>query len=89
MTNISKERIIILANKIADRFCQNSLSRADFVRESGMSPHIIYTLFPDGGWTEVCKNAGLKTEGSGYPIEEESLLEEFTGCRLSFWHGQL
>lgn len=30
-----------------------------------------------GGWTEVCTEADLKTEGRGYPIEEESLLEEF------------
>lgn len=77
MTEISKESIIELAKEIAKRLGQNSLSRADFIRESGISSHYLYTLFPDGGWTEVCKSAGLKTEGSGYPIEEECLLEEF------------
>ena len=77
MTEISKEHIISLAKKIADRLGKDSLPRSDFVRESGISTHYIYTLFPEGGWTDVCKKAGLKTEGTGYPIEEESLLEEF------------
>jgi hypothetical protein len=77
MTEISKEQIISLAKKIADRLGKDPLPRSDFVRESGISTHYIYTLFPEGGWTEVCKNAGLKTVGSGYPIEEEGLLEEF------------
>ena len=77
MTDISRDRIIELAKEIANRLGQKSLSRVDFIRESGFSIHYIYTLFPNGGWTEVCKNAGLQTEGSGYPIEEESLLEEF------------
>lgn len=77
MTEISRDRIIGLAKKIASRLGQDSLSRVDFIKESGISTHYLYTLFPDGGWTEVCKYAGLKTEGSGYPIEEESLLDEF------------
>jgi len=77
MTEISKEQIIALAKEIANRPNKDPLPRSDFIRESGISIHYIYTLFPEGGWTEVCKKAGLRTESSGYPIEEEYLLKEF------------
>ncbi len=77
MAEISKEKIVKLAKEIADRLGQDFLSRPDFVKETGISNDTIYKFFPDGGWAEVCKKAGLKTKGAGYPIEKGKLLEEF------------
>jgi len=77
MAEISKEKIVKLAKEIADRLGQDCLIRADFVKETGISNDTIYKFFPDGGWAEVCRKAGLKTRGAGYPIEKGKLLEEF------------
>jgi hypothetical protein len=49
----------------------------DFVRESGIPKHTIYTLFPEGGWASVLEEAGLKTGGSGFALEDDDLLTEF------------
>jgi len=77
MNNISREDIVKKAKEIAARLGVEVLRVSDFVRETGIPKHRIYTLFPEGGWSTVLAEAGLKTGGSGYTVDDEDLLNEF------------
>lgn len=77
MTEITRERIVAEAKVLAERLGVEILRVPDFVRESGIPKHQIYALFPEGGWSAVLSEAGLKTGGSGYMLEDDDLLNEY------------
>jgi len=74
---LTREHIIEKAKDIAARLGVEILRVPDFVRESGIPKHQIYSLFPEGGWSTVLSEAGLATGGSGYTLEDDDLLNEF------------
>lgn len=77
MMELTREHIIEKAKDIAARLGVEILRVPDFVRESGIPKHQIYSLFPEGGWSTVLSEAGLATGGSGYTLEDDDLLNEF------------
>lgn len=77
MNEITREHIIEMAKEIAQKLGVEVLRIPDFVRESGIHKHQIYSMFPDGGWSTVLSEAGLATGGSGYTLEDDDLLNEF------------
>jgi hypothetical protein len=50
---------IVEAAKSAAAQVGPSMSRADFERATGISQYYVYRLFPEGGWSEVKRVAGL------------------------------
>jgi len=53
------------------------LSRADFVRITGLSLHQVYKIFPEGGWSEVKQISGLAFHPQGKTLSDDDLLKEF------------
>lgn len=68
---VSREAIVAAARKAAE---ENGgvLSKRDFTRLTGMRDYLIYRLFPEGGWPEVLRLAGLPP----HPKHMESLSDE-------------
>lgn len=56
---------------------ESSLTSSEFEKRSGIPRNTTYQLFPEGGWKEVLKLAGLNDEGSTVPISDEEILSEF------------
>lgn len=77
MTEITREYIIEKVKEVAEKLGVEILRVPDFVRESGIPKHQIYSIFPEGGWSAVLSEAGLATGGSGYMLEDDDLLNEF------------
>jgi hypothetical protein len=73
----SRETIIAEVRAIADRLGADTVRREDFARESSISLHQVYGLFPDDGWRGVLEAAGLRVAFQNVPIPDETLLEEF------------
>ena len=71
MTVITREAIIEAAKAAAAK-AGAPISRADFERISGISQYHIYRDFPDGGWSEVKKLAGLER----HPKDNEALSDD-------------
>ena len=71
MTEITRETIIEAA-KAAEAKAGAPISRADFERISGISQYRIYRVFPDGGWSEVKRLAGLER----HPKDNEALSDD-------------
>lgn len=64
------------------------LSRVDFERMSGISQYHIYRLFPDGGWSELKRRAGIAKHPRHHErLEDGELLSEFHGVASEL--GQL
>ena len=76
MKNITRKSIIEAAKEAAKQV-SGPLSRADFVRLTGINTHQIYKLFPEGGWSEVVKLAGLERHRKGMQLSDEELLREY------------
>jgi hypothetical protein len=77
MEEITREKIIEAAKK-AGKLQNSPISRADFMRLTGISQYHIYRLFPDGGWDEVKRLAGLESHPKeNRPLTDEDLLSEF------------
>jgi len=69
---------IITAAKNAAAKTGGILSRADFIRLTGISEHHIYATFPTGGWSEVKRLAGLQRHPHHRePVSDDDLLREF------------
>jgi hypothetical protein len=69
---------LIEAAKIATDGVPGPLSRPDFERITGISQYHIYRLFPDGGWSELKRLAGInKHPKDNQPLSDDDLLEEF------------
>jgi hypothetical protein len=82
---------IIEAAKAAALQKGDTISRSDFMRHSGISSYHLYRLFPDGGWSEVQRLAGLKQHADNDPISDDDLLAEFHRVateqrRIPTWH---
>lgn len=68
---------ILAAVRTAAKQAGGAISRAEFVRRSGIGEHHIYRLFPEG-WTEVIQRAGLPRHPLDKdPLSDVALLEEF------------
>lgn len=63
---------IIEAAKQAKANCNGPLSLPEFCERAGISYHFIYSLFPDGGWTEIRDLAGIDR----HPNDKDSLTDE-------------
>jgi hypothetical protein len=77
-TEVTRENILDAA-KLAARKAKGPLSRHDFERLSGISNYHIYRLFPEGGWTEVKRLAGLER----HPLHHEEMSDHGL---LQEWH---
>ena len=77
MGEVTRESIIEAA-KVAGLQCGGVLSRSEFERLSGISQYHLYRIFPDGGWSEVLRLAGLEPHPNNtQPIPDCDLLAEF------------
>jgi len=77
MKNITRESIIEAAKEAA-RQVAGPLSRADFVRITGISEYHIYKIFPQGGWSEVRQLAGLgRNPKQTVALSDDELLREY------------
>ncbi|MGB5987965.1 MAG: hypothetical protein WBG37_21865 [Desulfobacterales bacterium] len=69
---------LINAAKNAKADAHGPLSRPDFERISGISQYHIYRLFPDGGWSELKRLAGIdRHPKDNQPLSDKDLMEEF------------
>jgi hypothetical protein len=77
MNDPTRESIIEAAKQVAMQ-TGGPVSRSDFVRLSGISSHYVYKLFPDGGWSEVQRAAGIGLHPQSTQfISDNNLLAEF------------
>lgn len=77
MSEITRESIVRAARE-ASAEVDHPLSRSDFERLTGISQYHIYRLFPEGGWTEVKRLAGLERHPKDRePLTDQELLKEF------------
>lgn len=92
MSDLTREGIITAARKAADENAATTLSRVDFQRLTGISQYHIYRLFPDGGWNEVVRLAGLDQHPNyNASVTDEALLAAFHSVavdlgRVPTWH---
>lgn len=78
MGEVTREQIIAAARHLAGENGASTLSRSEFERRSGISQYHIYKLFPEGGWLEVVRLAGLDHDPSYHsPLSDEDVLAEF------------
>ncbi len=77
MSKVTKADLIEAARR-ASKKRGRPLSRSDFERISGISQYHIYRLFPDGGWSELKKLAGIaKHPRHRARLEDDRILREF------------
>lgn len=90
MNEVTRDQVLEAARGLAERQ-DGPISRADFERLTGISQYHIYRLFPEGGWSEVKKLAGLERHPKDNdPLSDDELLEEFrrvasTQGRIPTW----
>ena len=77
MTELSREDVVEAARRTASRLGMDTLRREDFARETGISLHQVYSLFPEDGWRGVLAAAGLRVPIQNVPISNDDLLAEF------------
>ena len=75
MTEMTRDELLKAVKEAAKG--ESSLTSSEFVLRSGVRKHVIYKLFPDGGWKEVLRLAGLKDEGSRIPMSDDEMIWEF------------
>jgi hypothetical protein len=77
MDEPTRESVVNAARAAAEK-AGGAISRADFERISGISDHYIYRLFPEGGWSEVRRLAGLAKHPRYHPrMSDDDLLAEY------------
>lgn len=77
MNELTREAIIDAARQAAEK-AGPALSRSEFERIAGIGQYYIYRLFPEGGWSEVKKLAGLdRHPKDNTSLTDEALIEEF------------
>lgn len=75
---VSRKQIVDAARGLAAQRGVSTLSRSEFERCTGISQYHIYKLFPEGGWLEVVKLAGLEHDPNYHgPLSDEEVLAEF------------
>lgn len=78
MADLTREHILSAARGAAARSNDLVLLRKDFEWFTKISQYHIYKHFPDGGWSEVLRLAGLNQHPVHHePITDEDLLLEF------------
>lgn len=74
---LSRDQVIDSARRAA-LAAGRPISRGDFERATGISQYHIYRLFPDGGWSEVKRLAGIdRHPKANEPLSDEQLLRAF------------
>ena len=58
MAKLKRDSVVEAAKAVALQ-TGGTVSRSDFIRLSGISGYYLYRLFPDGGWSEVQRLAGI------------------------------
>jgi hypothetical protein len=92
MAELSRDDIIAAAKAAAVQNGTTTLSRNDFERLTRISQYHIYRHFPDGGWSEVVRLAGLNQHPLHHEaVSDEDLLREFHSVasrmgRVPTWH---
>lgn len=87
----SREDIVEAARRAADG-AGRPISRSDFERLTGISQYHIYRAFPDGGWSQVKRLAGLdRHPKANDAMSDEHLLEAFDSVvrergEIPTWH---
>ena len=77
MSEYTKDSIVAAAKEAA-RKAGPALSRGDFERLTGISQYYIYRAFPEGGWLEVKRLAGLERHPkNNVSFSNDELLAEF------------
>jgi len=77
MKTISRNDIIELAKEMAEK-SPSPLSRNEFTRQTGITQHYIYKFFPEGGWREVKRLAGMERHPKDMaPLSDAELLKEY------------
>jgi hypothetical protein len=76
MADITREAIVDAARRAAAD-AGGRLSRSDFARVSGISLYHVYRAFPEGGWSEVKRLAGLEFFPQETSLSDDELLQEF------------
>jgi len=77
MLELTRE-VLIEAAKAAAEKVGPYLSRADFIRITGITDHQIARLFPEGRWSKIKKLAGLDRHPKyNMPLDDEAILKEF------------
>jgi len=85
--DINQEKIIEAAKQAAEKV-SGPLSRTQFERITGISQYHIYKLFPESGWSEVRRLAGLERHPKDMvPLSDEQLLQEYHAVASSI--GQI
>lgn len=75
---LTKDVIVEAARQAAQTLGATFLSRSDFERQTGISQHQLYRTFPEGGWTEVSRLAGLEPHPQRkQTMSDGDLLAEF------------
>jgi Homing endonuclease associated repeat len=74
----TREEVIALAKRLASEGPDLPLSKLRFEQQSGVSEHFIYRLFPEGGWSELRRAAGIAAHPE-HPdrLGNDELLEEY------------
>jgi hypothetical protein len=84
MEEITREALVE-ATKLAAAKLDGPLSRAEFTRITGISQYHIYKLFPEGGWSEVRRLAGLPPHPrDNQPLTDEEILAEYHRVATDF-----
>ncbi len=77
VNELTRESVIRGAREAAEQ-SGKTMSRVDFERITGINEYHIYRLFPDGGWSEVLKLAGLTRHPRYHPrMSDQDLLAEY------------
>ena len=76
LTKHNREEIVEAARKISTEI-KSPLSRHEFSRLTGISSYEIYAAFPNGGWREVQKLAGIDQVPGHLPLSDDDLILEF------------
>jgi hypothetical protein len=77
MAEHTREQIIEAAKRAASE-AGEPISRGDFERITGISQYHVYRAFPEGGWSEVKRLAGLERHPQHQTaLTDDELLKEF------------
>lgn len=76
-----REDLIAHARDVAERLGKSTVSRSEFVRESGVSQNQIYSHF-EGGWRELCQAAGLQPHRQNVRLSDDQIFAEMRDAFL-------
>ena len=83
MAHLTQDDLINSVRSVSDKV-QDPLSREVFERISGISQYHIYRLFPDGGWSELKRRAGIARHPRQHDrLEDDDILKELYSVVLT------